>query len=147
MNKLALYFIISGCLISCSTKKELDYKSPNVEQVLLNDYVLLISQYSEDPSYGYTKENPIMTGGGVDRVLNQRRFLNALAGPEGQFVSYRRLGSCCMFKTQNGTFGDTGLLDMYELSYDGIEEPVILYINMYDSDHLQVPVGFRLIYE
>ncbi|ASB51119.1 2-dehydro-3-deoxyphosphooctonate aldolase [Alkalitalea saponilacus] len=113
----------------------------------MNDYVLLISHYSDDPTYGYAKENPVMTGGGADRVLNQRRYLNALTGPEGQYVSYRRLGSCCMFKTKNGTFGDTGLLDMYELTYDGIQEPVILYINMYDSDTLQVPVGFRLIYE
>ncbi|WP_255345422.1 hypothetical protein [Pontibacter sp. BAB1700] len=37
-----------------------------------------------------------------------------------------------------------GLLDKYSITYEGLAEPIILYINMYDSDKLKVPVGFTL---
>ena len=75
---------------------------------------------------------------------DERRFLNALAGPNGEQISYHRLGSCCGFFTKNGLFGDSGMLDKYEVTYEGLDKPIILYINMYDSDVLQVPVGFTL---
>ncbi|MEI3422730.1 MAG: hypothetical protein V8R91_17710 [Butyricimonas faecihominis] len=48
------------------------------------------------------------------------------------------------FKTQNAVFGDSGMLDMYEISIEGMSPKIILYLNMYDSEILQVPVGFTL---
>ena len=82
--------------------------------------------------------------GGWNASLNEQRFLNALAGPNGEKVSYKRQGSCCPFKTPNAVFGDSGMLDMYEISIEGMFQKIILYLNMYDSETLQVPVGFTL---
>lgn len=66
--------------------------------------------------------------------------LNALAGPNGEKVAYERLGSCCPFKTKNAVFGDSGMLDKYEITIEGSSKKIILYLNMYDSETLQVPV-------
>jgi len=115
-----------------------------VKQELVNDQMFLIKEYTTDKTYGYTEENPIMVGGGNEGPKNERRFLNALAGPKGEQITYQRLGSCCHFYTKNGTYSDTGLLDMYEITYKNIGAPIKLYINMYDSDTLKVPVGFTL---
>ena len=120
-----------------------DYGSPRVKQKLVNDQMFRIKKYTTDETYGYTEKNPIMVGGKDGGPKNERRFLNALTGPKGEPISYKRLGSCCFFSTKNGGFG-SGLLDKYEITYEGLESPIILYINMYDSDVLKVPVGFTL---
>ena len=78
-----------------------------------------------------------------DGPLNERRFLNALAGPNGEPLSYERLGSCSTFKTKNSPF-KKGLLDRYEVTWEGNATPVILYLNMYDAGPLRVPVNFTL---
>ena len=122
----------------------MDYGSPRVKQELVYDQMFLVKEYTTDKAYGYTVEKPIMVGGGSEGPKNERRFLNALTGPKGEQISYQRLGSCCSFYTKNGTFGDAGLLDKYEITYEGLGTPIILYINMYDSDILKVPVGFTL---
>lgn len=121
-----------------------DYGSPDVEQVMLDHNTFKITETSDDPTYGYTEGNPIMVGkGGGSGPLNERRFLNALTGPNGEVIKYSRLGSCCHFKTKNGMLNDAGLLDKYVITYEGLEKEIVLYINMYDSDVLKIPVGFK----
>lgn len=138
--------ILTGCSSSKQSAKKGwgTYGSPNVEQKLLNNETFVVDVYSDDATYGYTQENPIMEGGGVlSGARNERRFLNALMGPDGEPITYTRLGSCCGFKTKNGLLDDGGLLDMYQVAHKGLEKEVILYINMYDSDTLKIPVGFK----
>jgi hypothetical protein len=150
MKNIKIYMALALMFaFSCKTVKQKSHKgygNPSVEQAFLNESTFLIEKYSIDNTYGYVAENPIMVGGAKTQQgpLNQRRFLNALAGPNGEEIGYYRVGSCCHFKTRNGVFGDSGLLDIYNVFYDGIEEAVSLYINMYDSDTLKVPVGFTL---
>ena len=153
MRKIFYVCCIALLFVACkSTEKAVkktggmtDYGSPRVQQELVDDQTFLIKKRTTDKTYGYTERNPVMVGGGLGGgALNQRRFLNALAGPKGEQISYRRLGSCCHFHTKNGMIGDGGLLDKYEVVYKGLETPIILYINMYDSDVLKVPVGFTL---
>ena len=140
------YLIIALLLlfVSCgSSNKSGTYGSPNIQQTLLDQNTFKVDKYSSDLTYGYSEENPIMVGSkGNAGPLNERRFLNALTGPNGEAITYKRLGSCCAFKIKNGLMGDMGLLDMYEVAHKGLEKPVILYINMYDSDELKIPVGF-----
>ena len=152
MKKLFYVFSIALLLVGCKTTARLggktegmmDYGSPRVKQKLINDQMFLIKEHATDKTYGYSEKNPIMVGQEDGGPKAERRFLNALAGPNGEKISYQRDGSCCAFFTKNGLFGDNGLLDMYEVTYEGIDKPIILYINMYDSDVLQVPVGFTL---
>jgi hypothetical protein len=132
-------------LTSCSTSKRMagvDYGSPRLKQELLDDNTFKISLYSQDDSYGYTEKNPIMVGANSEGPKNERRFLNALSGPNGEKIGYSRIGSCCHFKTKNSEWG--GMLDMYDVKYEGLNKSLIIYINMYDSDTLKVPVGLKL---
>jgi hypothetical protein len=118
-------------LAACSsTPKERPSRSPLQHR----------SQHAPPDSYGFTPDNPIRVGGGPD---GQHAFLEALRGPEGQPIAWRRLGSCCEFETPNGLMG-FGLLDMYEVHYEGLERPVILYLDMYDAEPVAAPVGFTL---
>lgn len=147
--KNKFYFICVFLIItSCSATKRMggvNYGSPSVKQELTDQNTFKISSYSQDKTYGYDQKNPIMVGGVKDSEgpLNERRFLNALAGPNGEDISYHRIGSCCAFNTNNGSFGG-GMLDSYSVSYEEVKKPITLYINMYDSDTLKVPVGFKL---
>jgi hypothetical protein len=104
--------------------------------------LFVIETISTDKTYGFTEENPIRVGS--SSPANERRFLKSIYGPEGQTLSFTRLGSCCHFKTPNGMFNNTALLDMYEVSYDGLKKPVVIYIDMYDYAPLSAPKGFTL---
>jgi hypothetical protein len=108
-------------------------------------YKFFLVNYATDSTYGYTEANPIKVGGAMEQQgpVNERKFLNALAGPNGEQISYTRLHSCCGFKTENSPFGG-GLLDVYEIVWEGQKSKVRLFINMYDADELWVPVGFTL---
>ncbi|NVJ01610.1 hypothetical protein HV824_26315 [Myxococcus sp. AM009] len=79
-------------------------------------------------------------GGGVD---GEHEYLQHLRGPQGQKVRYERRGSCCAFESEGSPFG-AGMLDVYIVSYEGLEEPVMLYLNMYDRKDPRAPEGFRL---
>jgi len=136
--------LLAACGSSIKTGSLMYYGSPNVKQTLLDNNTFKIDEVSEDPTYGYTPENPIMVGsGGGSGPMNERRFLNALMGPDGEAITYSRQGSCCEFRTKNGLLGNSGFLDIYTIAHKGLEEEITLYINMYDSDVLKIPVGFK----
>ncbi len=149
MKYLVIFSLSVLFLSACSTSKKFtrnDFGSPNLKQELLDYFTFKIDVHSEDENYGYTPNDPVMVGGGsIEGPKNQRRFLNALAGPNGEKVEYHRIGSCCQFGTTNSEFGG-GMLDMYNVTIEGTEKSVTLFINMYDSDTLRVPVGFSLRY-
>ena len=153
MKQITAILLVILLLTSCGSKKEVireaikQSATLDKKQELLNEDTFVVDIYSDDKTYGYTEKNPIKVGGCKtdEGPLNERRFLNALAGPNKESIEYQRLGSCCRFETPNGLFGN-GFLDRYAITYKGLKEPIILYINMYDSDTLKVPVGFKLKY-
>ena len=128
---------------SQSTVVEEFIRNGNFQPLQAIENLTLISVFATDDSYGHSPENPINVGGLQNGALNQRLFLSALAGPNGEEISFQRIGSCCPFPTPNG-FNGRGLLDKYEVTYAGLSTPIILYLNFYDSDVLKVPVGFTL---
>lgn len=115
--------------------------------ILLFFTTISIAQAPSD-DYGYSQDNPIKVGTENinDGPSNERAYLDLLTGPNGEAISYDRLGSCCEFETENSPFGG-GLLDRYEIEYEGLEEPIVLYLNMYDPDpdgNVQAPKGLKL---
>lgn len=91
---------------------------------------------STDPSYGYSLENPIKVGSGLLRgPARERAYLNALAGPNGETITYTRRGSM--------PFGGV-ILDIYDLR--GLPNPVTLYVDMYTFVSPQAPAGFTCAY-
>jgi hypothetical protein len=82
----------------------------------------------ETDTYAYGNRNPVATGGGQQNgAANQRRWLDGLRGPAGEPVRYRRLGSCCEYNRG----GARGVLDAYEVTYDGLARPVVLFLDLY----------------
>ncbi|HNJ95012.1 MAG TPA: hypothetical protein PLS65_09570, partial [Ferruginibacter sp.] len=148
MKKLCTFGLL--LMLSCSAPKSTvqsnrdkgDTRSIPVE--LLDDNTYLLTVASDDKTYGYDKLNAVKVGGakGSSGPSNERRFLNALLGPNGETVKYFRAGSCCAFKTPNGMLDNTGLLDRYRVSWVGSTDTVDIYLNMYDKGDLLVPVGF-----
>ncbi|TPE45613.1 2-dehydro-3-deoxyphosphooctonate aldolase [Pontibacter mangrovi] len=110
----------------------------------LDDRTYKLTAQADDKTYGFEQQNAIKVGGVHDQSgpMNERRFLNALLGPNGEAVGYYREGSCCTFKTPNGLMGDAGLLDLYKVYWEGGTDTLSLYLNMYDEGELLIPVGF-----
>lgn len=137
-RNLLLCFVV--VISACGTSK---ITSTNTgKPTLKNDKAFLLKEISTDQTYGYTEKNPIMVGGAfVSGPENERRFLNALAGPDGERISYNRRGSCCPIKTKSGS---GGMLDIYDVTWKGLDKPRVLYINMYDYEPLKAPVGFSI---
>ncbi|MEL6614719.1 MAG: hypothetical protein AAFQ43_03225 [Bacteroidota bacterium] len=103
--------------------------------------------WASGEAYGYTEAQAIRVAGLADRgPASERAYLDRLRGPMGQAIEYERQGSCCAFETPRG-IGGIGLLDMYEVTYEGLDEPVMLYLNMYDPPEgdLKAPAGFKLM--
>ena len=76
-----------------------------------------------------------------DEDLNAKRFLDALAGPNGEKIFYKKLESCCPFPTKRDPIG-AGFLDVYEITWVGLKRPITLYLNIYEKGRLMVPIGF-----
>ncbi len=136
---LSLLFISIFAFSCSSTRKMSSSKSSAAPSAKAFQF----TELSTDETYGYTEKNPIKVGGVKknEGPSNERRFLDALAGPNGESISYTRSGSCCAFPSDNGFMG-SGLLDVYIVTWKGQDKSVELYINMYDYEPLKVPVGF-----
>src|SRR5688500_10685376 len=93
-------------------------------------------EISADAEYGYTREKPIKVGGTpMYGPARQRRFLQALAGPAGQPIAFKRRGSLAP--------NDDGIiLDLYEVTYPGLEKPIELYLDLYRWEPPRAPKGF-----
>jgi hypothetical protein len=70
-------------------------------------------------------------------------YTPGLRGPKGQELSYKRLGSY-RGPADPSLPSEGALLDMYQVTYDGLEKPVTLYLDMYRHEDPRVPAGFRL---
>jgi hypothetical protein len=140
---IALLIGMASCTSTKSTLKNVDNNAPIPRLTPNNTFV--ITEFSKDKKYGYDKDYPIniFYRNTKDETINQQRFLNALAGPKGEKISYTKLENCCPFPTKNTDLG-AGFLDVYELKWDGQTKPILLYLNIYEKGILMVPVGLGL---
>lgn len=146
MKKILFLFsislLISSCISTRSTIKNVDDSAPDL--IVKGDNTFEINQFSTDKKYGYDKDYPInIFYKTTNTDANQERFLNALAGPKGEKITYTKLESCCPFPTKRSEMG-AGFLDVYELKWVGQKKPILLYINIYEKGILMVPLGLRL---
>jgi len=92
---------------------------------------------SDDATYGFTMGNAVQVGGGaMYAAARERRYLDALRGPAGQAIRYKRLGS-----TLESPNGQT-IFDKYEVTYDGLDKPVFLFLDAYHYWEQRAPKGF-----
>lgn len=146
MNK-TLAVVCLLFFVACVTQKKAQPNSAigdtrTTKVSYINDNTYLLTKYSRDSTYAYTAANAVKVGGAKDSngPKNERRYLNALLGPNGEPTKYHRLGSCCNFKSPNGLFGG-GVMDLYEVYWNGCKDTLNIYINMYDEGNLEIPVG------
>ena len=140
---VTLLLLSASCVSTKSTLKNVDDNAPNL--VLSKDNTFVITEYSKDKKYGYDADYPInlFFQNTRNEKLNQERFLNALAGPKGEKITYTKLESCCPFPTKRTDLG-AGFLDVYELKWDGQKKPITLYLNIYEKGNLRVPMELSL---
>lgn len=140
---LLCIMLLISCVSTKSTIKNIDDNAPDL--VLTKNNVFQITEYSKDPKYGYDKDYPIniFYKNTKNDSINQPRFLNALAGPNGEKIFYKKLENCCPFPSKRSEFG-AALLEVYEVKWIGQKNPIKLYINIYEKSVLMVPVGFTL---
>lgn len=140
---ITLLLLSTSCTSTQSTIKNVDDNAPIPRLESNNTFV--ITEYSKDKRYGYEKEYPIniFYSNTKNETINQQRYLNALAGPKGEKITYTKLESCCPFPTKRSEMG-AGFLDVYELKWEGQQNPVTLYLNIYEKGVLMVPVGLTL---
>lgn len=133
-------FIVTSCVSTKSTLKNVDDNAPT--PALGSDNTFVVTEYSKDKKYGYNPDFPINVFYVDTRneLINQQRFLNALAGPKGEKITYTKLESCCPFPSKRSKMG-AGLLDVYQLRWEGQKNPVTLYLNIYEKGALMIPVG------
>jgi hypothetical protein len=142
------YFVIlislfSSCVSTKSTLKNVDDNAPIPTLTKTNTFI--ITEYSKDKKYGFDPDYPINVfyKNTKDENLNSQRFLNALAGPKGEKITFTKLESCCPFPTKRTEMG-AGFLDIYEVTWEGQPNPIKLYLNIYERGYLLVPVGLSL---
>lgn len=147
MKKIVALLYLALLTVSCvSTKSTLKNVDDNAPIPLLStDNTFVITEFSTDKRYGYDKDYPINVFYYSTRneTINQERFLNALAGPKGQKITFKKLESCCPFPSKRSEMG-AGFLDVYEINWEGLKIPITLYMNIYEKGYLKVPVGFGL---
>jgi hypothetical protein len=133
--------ILTSCTSTQSTLKNIDNHAMIPKVSSTNTFVL--TTYSNDKKYGYDKDYPINVfyKNVAAAKENQERFLNALAGPKGEKISYIKTGICCPFPTTKSEMG-VASLDVYSISWEGLKKPAILYLNSFEKGTLMVPVGF-----
>jgi hypothetical protein len=98
---------------------------------------------STDPDYGLSPSKPVRVGGGALYVAaRERRYLEALRGPAGQQISFKRLG-----QTRPPGAGPNSLdiIDDWQITYEGLEKPISIYIDAYRYGEPRAPVGFTCV--
>lgn len=137
------YVLLFSCVLlgSCKAKQPAIRSSGSNPTTTSSDHEPFfdITEYSSDKDYALSGDNPAKVG--ERSVSNQRRFLASLAGPNGEELTFHRKGSCCAYESENG-FGGAALVDIYMVSYEGLKEPIPIYISFYDYVTLYIPKGF-----
>lgn len=141
MKLLLRLCLVTFILTSCGAKKPKITSSGATHATKSSNHIPFfdIDTYADDKEYGLVGEKPVKVG--EKSVKNQLRYLASLAGPNGEELSYQRRGACCGYKSENG-YGGTALVDVYEVTYDGLKKPILVYISFYDSEKLYIPKGF-----
>ncbi|MBY0488122.1 MAG: 2-dehydro-3-deoxyphosphooctonate aldolase [Flavobacteriaceae bacterium] len=143
---LLLFLLSAAFFTSCgsikSTLKNVDNTA--IKPSIRNNQFIL-TEFATDDFYGYDKDYPINLGFENEKYSpkNILFFFNALEGPNGEKISYEKIDSCCPFPTKKSIMG-AGTLEIYQITIDGLNKKIILYINIYEKGKVLCPKGFRI---
>ncbi|MFY7740800.1 MAG: 2-dehydro-3-deoxyphosphooctonate aldolase [Flavobacterium sp.] len=134
--------MLSSCGSIKSTIQNIDNSA--IKPPIKNKQFLL-TEYDKDGKYGYDMDYPINLGFENEKYSpkNVVYFFNAISGPNGEKISYEKIDTCCPFPTKKSAVG-AGTLDIYQISFEGTEKKIILYINIYEKGKVLCPKGFSI---
>lgn len=99
-----------------------------------------------DKKYGFSPKKPIKVGrseyGGGSG--NEKAYFDLLLDAQGNSIEYKKLGSCCSYKSENGFLGNA-LLNRYEITYklkDRSMQKSIVFVTHFDFENPKVLFGF-----
>lgn len=145
MKNLLFFFLIGLTLVGCGSQNPKILSTSTNPHETSDQYEPFfdVVEDAPDKTYGLSETNPVKVGGFETREgpSNQRRFLSSLAGPNGEILTFHRRGSCCPYESENG-YGGHALVDVYEVFYEGLKKPILVYISLYDTEKLYIPKGF-----
>ena len=112
---------------------------------LSKEKTFIIFETSSDKKYGYDQDYPVNLGfiPVQSAEINVKRYFGALSGPKGEKVTYQKVDSCCPFPSAKNDMG-AGILDIYEVSWEGLSQPKRIYINLYEKGAILAPKGFGI---
>ena len=141
MKSLLKSLVVILLLSSCGSKnpKILSSSTNSVKSSTSYTPFFDITEYSSDENYGLSGKTPVKVG--EMSVQNQLRYLSSLAGPNGEELKFHRRGSCCQYDSDAAPMG-SALVDVYDVSYEGLKESIQVYISFYDYETLYIPKGF-----
>lgn len=135
--------VATSCISTRLTIKNIDDKAPVPS--LSKEKTFIITETSTDSKYGYNEDYPVNLG--FLRVetaeINVKRYFGALSGPQGEEITYEKVDSCCPFPSERNSMG-AGILDIYEVKWEGLEQPKRIYINLYEKGLVMAPLGFGI---
>lgn len=109
-----------------------DTNSMTVRKYLLKE----LTQKSTDSDYGYSEYKPIKVGG--KDIQRGEAYLSLLRDKRGYPIQFKRLNTCCPYKSNNGAFGKA-LCETYEVIIN--DEKRFLYLSVYDYEEPKIPTG------
>jgi hypothetical protein len=144
--KITTYTIFTLLILfnSCAFVQFMGNQPTQHKLVDLNTFK--IEKTAASAAYAYSTQTPVKVGGAENNegILNERRFLNALRGPNGEKITYELVGSCCYYEIKNPEHSNIGLLDSYKVTVG--EKEYILYFAPYETDkELFAPKGFTFV--
>lgn len=118
-------------------------KNDNAIQPPIENNIFVLTVKSTEKKYGYDESYPVNLGFARNiHAVKAEQYLNALSGPNHENISFKFIESCCPFMTKTGDMG-AGLLDKYEITWEGQKKPIYLYINIYEKGDLLIPYGLN----
>jgi hypothetical protein len=139
----SLLAIATSCVSTKSTIRNIDDTA--VMPKLSKEKTFILTEVSSDKKYGYDQDYPVNLGFLPinSAEINVKRFFGALAGDNGQKVTYEKVDSCCPFPSLKNEMG-AGIIDIYEVKWEGLKEPKRIYINLYEKGKVMAPQGFTI---
>ena len=139
---LFISIVFTACVSTQSTLKNVD---KTAVRPLIKDKMYVITAHATDAKYAYDQDYPVNIGNIRENQedINVAYYFNGLEGLNGEKISYKKINTCCPFPSTNTTMG-AGTIGIYEITFEGSDKKLTLYINIYEKGKILCPKGFSI---
>jgi tetratricopeptide (TPR) repeat protein len=113
-------------------------------------FIMRLTRTAETDSYGFSESDPILAGTGPDGgPVNELAYFALLRDSMGKAIKFKKIGTCCSYKSAHGLIGGLAMLDKFEITYlvaEGVEKKSIVYLSMFDYQEPVILHGFKTVH-